>query len=137
MTTLDEYLDLASRQRWRWGALPAGDCVQFGLGWASARVGRPLAAPLAYSDAQTARAFLAAHGGLLGVVSAWCEANGFAPTSEPDDGDIGVAPMEADDRMNIAGACVVIRRGPWWLGKALRGYGSVAAPQGIPAWRIG
>lgn len=134
MTTLDEYLDVASRQRWRWGR-PYGDCVQFGLGWASARIGRPLSVPLAYSDPETARVFLDAHGGLAGVVSQWCEANGFAPASDPDDGDIGVAPVERSDPMNIAGACVVIRRGPWWLGKALRGFGSVAA-QGIPAWRI-
>lgn len=145
MTTLDEYLDLASRQRWRWGALPAGDCVQFGLGWASARIGRPLAAPLAYRDAAMAKAFLEAHGGLVGVVSEWMRANGFAPTAEPDDGDIGVAPMAApfpngelaEDgfEYGIARGSVVIRRSGWWIGKALRGYASASA-EGIPAWRI-
>lgn len=134
--TLDEYLDIASRQRWYWGRIPAGDCVQFGLGWASARVGRPLSSPLIYRDAGAARAFLEANGGLVGVVTQWCKAHGFARTDEPDDGDIGVAPVEGAGNMNIAGACVVIRRGPWWLGKTLSGYGSVAAPHGIPAWRI-
>lgn len=132
MTTLDDYLDSASQQRWAWGRM---DCVQFGLGWASARVGRPLPAPLDYRDARTAKAFLEAHGGLLSVVGQWCEANGFAPTSEPEDGDIGVAPIEAADPMNIAGASVMIRRGPWWLGKALRGYVGFST-HGIPAWHI-
>lgn len=131
--TLDDYLDAASRQRWAWGVC---DCVQFGLGWASACAGRPLSTPLAYRDAETAVAFLEARGGLGAVVGEWMAANDFEPVSDPDDGDIGVAPLPGTDRMSIAGACVVIRRGPWWLGKTLRGFGSVRA-EGIPAWRIG
>jgi len=132
VTTLDEYLDLASRRRWRWGQM---DCVQFGLGWAIERAARDLAAPLAYHDADTARAFLAMNGGLLNVVSQWMDAHGFEPTAEPDDGDIGVASVSGDDPMNIAGACVAIRRGPWWIGKAVRGLCSVGG-ESIPTWRI-
>lgn len=132
MTTLDEYLDIASRRRWSWGRM---DCVQFGLGWARARAERPLRVPLVYWDATAASDFLEPHGGLLAVVSEWMDAYGFSPTTEPDDGDIGVAPLDRSDRMNIAGAAVVIRRGPWWIGKALRGLCSVPA-EGIPAWRI-
>lgn len=132
MITLDDYLDSASRQRWAWGRM---DCVQFGLGWVSARVGRPLALPLAYRDAKAAMAFLDAHGGLHGVVAEWMAANGFPPTDAPEDGDVGVVPVIDIDPMNIAGASVVVRRNCWWIAKALRGYVGLSV-QGIPAWRI-
>jgi hypothetical protein len=132
VTTLDDYLDAASRRKWSWGKM---DCVQFGLEWARARSERPLRVPLVYWDAAAAAAFLEPHGGLLAVVSEWMDAYGFMPTDAPDDGDIGVAPIDRSDRMNIAGAAVVIRRGPWWIGKALRGLASIPSDR-IPAWRI-
>ncbi len=132
MLTLDDYLDAVSCRRWSWGTM---DCVQFGLGWASARRGRQLRAPIVYQDPESGKAFLEDHGGLVAVVSEFMAANGFEPTLSPDDGDVGVAPVPRADRMNIAGAAVVIRRGPWWIAKSLRGIASVAV-EGIPAWRI-
>lgn len=132
MITLDDYLDLASARRWAWGDM---DCVQFGLGWIRARTGRDLPAWATYSDSDAAVAALRAHGGLESLVAAWMQENWFKATDAPEDGDVGVVPVPRTDRMNIAGACVVIRRGPWWIGKALRGIASMGARE-TKAWRI-
>ena len=90
---------------------------------------------LAYDTPRAAMLFLEAHGGLVGTVAEWMAENGFERTDAPEDGDIGVAPLPDDGPLNIAHAAVVIRRGPWWLAKLLRGFASVTA-QRIPAWRI-
>ena len=130
--TLQDYLDLQAGRRFVWGE---SDCVAFGLQWARARTGRPLQAFFEYASRDQAAQAIAARGGLEAIVTDWMDRNGFAPTQDPDDGDLGLAPARGGCDDSIAGCAVVIRCGPWWIGKAPRGIASVAA-KGIPAWRI-
>ena len=130
--TLDEYLTAQSARRWRFGEC---DCVQFGLQWARERTGRTLTAFSVYSGRAGALAVLEAHGGLDRIVRDWMAANGFAPVDSPDDGDIGLAPVERIGEDGLAGFSIVIRSGPWWIGKTPRGIASVSV-EGIPAWRV-
>ena len=130
--TLGEYLTAQSAARWSWGRV---DCVQFGLQWARESTGRPLTAFSAYSGREGAMAVLETHGGLERIVRDWMVRNGFDPTDTPDDGDIGLAPVERRGEGGLAGFSVVIRSGPWWIGKTPRGIASVAV-EGIPTWRV-
>ncbi len=130
--TLDEYLDAQGGKRWRWGDC---DCVQFGLGWARERSGRPLKAFFAYRSRKDAEGALRARGGLLAIVRDWMAANGFPRVDDPEDGDIGIAPTPGVGEDAIAGYSIVIRYGPWWIGKTPRGIGSAGATE-IPAWRV-
>jgi len=130
--TLDEYLTAQSARRWSWGNV---DCVQFGLQWAKEASNHPLTAFRAYSGRSGAMAVLEAYGGLERIVRDWMDANGFPPVEQPEDGDIGLAPVERVGDDGLAGFSIVIRSGPWWIGKTPRGIGSVAV-EGIPAWRV-
>lgn len=127
--TLDEYLNREGARRWLWGDV---DCVQFGLGWARERTGRPLTAFFGYHSRPAAEAALQARGGLESIVREWMATNGFPPTDEPDDGDIGLA---HSPRGGVDPVAVVIRRGPWWITREPRGIGGMDFGR-IPAWRV-
>lgn len=88
-----------------------------------------------YGSRKDADAALRARGGLRATVGQWMKANGFPPTDDAEDGDIGLAEVPRFDEDAIAGAAIVIRYGPWWLGKAPKGICSIPAV-GIPAWRV-
>jgi hypothetical protein len=127
--TLDEYLEDQSRRRFSYGTV---DCVQFGLGWAREATGRPLAAFFAYGSRVDAERAVQARGGLESIVRSWMERNGFQPTDEPEDGDIGLAPVPAG---GVAPVAIVIRRGPWWITREPKGIGGMDFGR-IPAWRV-
>lgn len=127
--TLDEYLDAEGKRRWRWGSC---DCVQFALGWARAHTGRPLPAFFDYSSRDDAMRALHARRGLAAIVREWMTMNGFEPVTEPEDGDIGLAPVPV---VLTAPVAPVIRRGPWWLTREVRGIGG-GALEVTSAWRI-
>lgn len=131
--TLDDYLNAQGARRFVWGV---SDCVQFGLGWAREATGRPLAPFCSYGSRAEAKRALESRGGLERVVRDWMAQNGFAPTSDPDHGDIGLAPRPPQSEDIIAGLAIVIRSGPWWVGKSPRGIRSVLAGKDILAWRI-
>lgn len=128
-TTLDDYLAREGARRWAWGSC---DCVCFGLGWARAATGRDLTAFFAYASRSDAERALRARGGLEAIVRDWMARNGFQPTSQPEDGDIGLAPSPAG---GVDAVAVVIRRGPWWITREPRGIGGLNFER-IPAWRI-
>ena len=130
--TLDDYLVAWGARRFAWSKT---DCIQFGLCWARERTGRVLTPSFAYATRKDAEAALRARGGLRPVIAAWMAANSFAPTDDAQDGDIGLAEVPRFDEDQIAGAAVVIRYGPWWVGKAPKGICSIPAV-GIPAWRV-
>ena len=116
------------------------DCLQFGLGWVAAATGRELVAPFYYSSAAEAREYLIAHGGLERVVGEFLEGLGFKRVSVPEEGDVAVVPMPTT-RGEEANTSVVIRSGPWWVGKTARGLAGVdleANPtlEEVPTWRI-
>ena len=129
---LDDYLAAWGARRFAWSK---SDCIQVGLCWARERTGRHLSASFAYATRNEADAALRARGGLRPVLEAWMTANGFPRTDDPQDGDIGLAEIPRFDEDQIAGAAVVIRYGPWWVGKAPKGICSIPAT-GIPAWRV-
>lgn len=136
--TLAEYLERAGQKRWKWGEV---DCGQFGLGWVRERTGQPLPALFDYSSQDDLLAALQANGGLAAVVSRWMETNGFRPTLDPDDGDIGLAPIRErrGARLSpiegLAPVAIVIRFGARWISQESRGIGGLEF-EGIPAWRI-
>lgn len=132
MTSLDDYLAAQMGRRWRWGEV---DCVQFGLGWARERTGRPLSAFWSYQSREDAERLLRGAGGLGEVVGRWMRDNGFAATAAPDDGDVGLAPVPPGALGAVAPVAVVIRRGPWWMTREIRGVGGLHF-EAIPAWRI-
>lgn len=127
--TLDEFLERESSRMFVYGDC---DCVQFALSWARERTGRPLTAFFGYHSRPTAEAALKARGGLERIVREWMAENGFQPTDEPDDGDIGLAPSPSGGVDTVA---VVIRRGPWWITREPRGIGGMDFGK-IPAWRV-
>lgn len=127
--TLDEYLTREGSRRWDWGAC---DCVQFGLQWAREATGRPLQAFFDYASRADAERALQARGGLETIVREWMSRNGFQSTDEPEDGDIGLAPVPAN---GVDAVAIVIRRGPWWITREPRGVGGMDFGK-IPAWRV-
>ena len=129
---LHDYLDAQRQRRFVWGE---SDCVQFGLGWVRARTGRPLAAFEPYCSRADAVALLRRHGGLGAVVERWMADCGFKPTDAPDDGDVGLAPVEPVPEWGGEAVAVVIRCGPWWMSREPRGIGGKSLGR-IPAWRI-
>lgn len=129
---LDDYLADQGKRRWLWGDV---DCVQFGLGWARARTGRPLTAFFGYNSRLAAERALQARGGLEAIVRDWMARNGFPPTDEPEDGDIGLAPALARHINWVDPVAVVIRRAGWWLTRERKGIGGMDFGK-IPAWRI-
>ncbi len=136
MMSLDDYLATVFGQDWAWGAM---DCCFFGGDWVRARTGRDPLAPYRgrYDSAIGAARLIARHGGLVAMVGAEMQRCGFAPTSEPDDGDLAIVSMPGTGEMSIAGASVVICRGAWMLGKAAgHGVAGMRAAEPLAAWRI-
>lgn len=132
--TLDEYLEHQGSLRWFWGKV---DCVQFALGWARAKTGKNLPAFFEYGGRSEAMRALEARGGLAAIVQEWMALNRFAPTDEPDDGDIGLARVPVPTAESVAPVALVIRRGPWWLTREPRGIGGAGTMLDvISAWRI-
>ena len=85
-----------------------------------------------YASRADAERALQARGGLEAIVRDWMARNGFPPTDEPEDGDIGLAPVPAG---GVDAVAVVIRRGPWWITREPRGIGGMDFGR-IPAWRV-
>ena len=88
-----------------------------------------------YASRADAERALQARGGLEAIVRDWMARNGFPPTDEPEDGDIGLAPALARHINWVDPVAVVIRRAGWWLTRERKGIGGMDFGK-IPAWRI-
>jgi hypothetical protein len=129
---LQEYLDAEMRRRWAWGRV---DCVQFATRWARLAAGRALTPIPIYGTRDEATKVLARHGGLESMVRRWMSENGFTPTKTPEDGDVGLAVVPVE-HVVVAPVAFVIRCGPWWVSREVRGIGG-GNLQEVCAWRVG
>ena len=130
--TLDDYLADQAGRRWKWGSV---DCVSFALEWARAKTGRTLTPFCDWASRDEAAAILSAGGGLQTIVARWMAENGFAPTDDPKDGDIGVVPVAFDGAGLPVDVAVMIRKGKFWIGKTPKGIAS-ALVKSAPAWTL-
>ena len=134
MITLDAYIDAVLAEPWVWGK---SDCCFFGGDWILAATGRDPLGPYRgiYDSALAAARFVAQGSGLVATVGAEMARCGFARTDAPEHGDIAVIDMVADSEHTAARASVVIRSGPWWIGRALDGVvGFEGQPEAM--WRV-
>ena len=132
--SLEEYLDAAEIMLWRWGYM---DCCCFGANWALEKTGIDPFGSFrgSYRTAKEARSVIRKYSGLQGLVSHCMSTAGFAETAVAETGDIAVIGMPAGGRAAVAGAAVVIRHGPWWIGKALHGLIGFSGPA-QKIWRV-
>lgn len=116
-------------REWRWGGLPvetniAGeDCTTFAASWVLEATGRDPAASLrgTYSTAEGAEDILRAYGGAEGLVEDKLSRLGFARTSEPVDGDVGIVRATVGMDGSVVKEIPAIRFGPLWAVMAARG----------------
>lgn len=124
--TLHEFLALP--HRFRWGGSSGDDCTTFCATWASELTGTDPAEDLrgTYRDGDGAHLILNKAGGIVPFMAGRLLAAGFAPTTAPMDGDIGVvrAPVGVGEGHKEIGA---IRFGPLW---------AMLAPAGVVARRV-
>jgi hypothetical protein len=135
MLSLEDYLTVAIHRPWAWGAV---DCCFWAGDWIMAATGRDPLAPYrgTYDSALGAARLIKGRGGLVEMVGAEMQNLGFEPTVDCSDGDIAaIAYPAGDERHRAADVSVVIRRGPWWLARALNGcIGLEATP--LQCWKI-
>jgi hypothetical protein len=130
--SLDDYLGACWRTPWAWGVM---DCCQFGGGWVRSKTGRDPLHAFNYRSAIHARRLVIQGGGLVKMVDEAMGSVGFARTTAPDHGDLGVIPVIGDFKC-IAGASVLIFDGRWWIGRDVDGL-VYFEPNDVVAWRIG
>jgi hypothetical protein len=137
---LEDYLHRAAATPWRWGAM---DCCFFGGGWVEMATGHD---PLdcyrgGYDSALGAMRLIRARGGLEAMISTELARFGHARVDVPEHGDLALVAIpeggQADAWERAAGACLVIRNGPWWVAKAPAGIvGFSGAISPVACWRI-
>jgi hypothetical protein len=134
LTMLSIYLDEVLDEPWSWGSM---DCCFFAGNWIRNATGRDPLGPYrgVYSSALSARRLIAIRGGLPDMVDAEMLRTGFKLTTLPEDGDIAVADLIGDGPNAVAQASVVIRVGPWWVGRSLSGLANIEA-EPAKVWRI-
>jgi hypothetical protein len=113
--SLDDYLGACWRTPWAWGVM---DCCQFGGGWVRSKTGRDPLHAFNYRSAIHARRLVIQGGGLVKMVDEAMGSVGFARTTAPDHGDLGVID------------------GRWWIGRDVDGL-VYFEPNDVVAWRIG
>lgn len=134
MIRLDDYLEAVMAEPWVWGRM---DCCFFGGEWVAQATGRdPLARVRGrYDTALGAARLIAAAGGLVQLVDSVMAPCGFRRADAPEHGDIAVIDMPGHGDQAVARASVVIRSGPWWVGRTVDGIAGVQiAPQAV--WRV-
>lgn len=126
--TLDEYLSAKMAYPFEWGR---SDCCTFAADWVHSITGLDPAECVRgrYSSEAQARALMFERGGLTQMVSEEMDRLGFARTSDPISGDVGLvlAPR--------IGATAAIRNGERWMFR--RSHGLIGVPAtAIVAWAI-
>lgn len=120
-----EYVELSLGWKAEWGD---DDCTLFAANWIRLRTGRDPAKAWrgTYHTRNAAHKALRRQGGLLSVATAEMLAAGFAETTEPKDGDVGivVVPIGVKRGQAVFGNVGAIRLGTIW---AVRSEDGVAA----------
>lgn len=134
MVTLDEYLQDAMRQEWKWGKM---DCCAFAGGWIKAATARDPFGDFRGSYATAGRAKRILRGkSLVEIVSQTMEKHGFEETKAPEHGDIGILLLgEPGEGLRVAGASVAIRYSTWWIGRSVHGIAGTRE-DAVAAWRV-
>jgi hypothetical protein len=134
---LKEFLGL--QHRFRWGGLDGDDCMTFPASWALAAIGIDPAEGLrgTYRSKAEAHAILDRHGGPLAFMAGRLIRIGATRADEPEDGDIGLVRMLAEESMDDAEVTEVgaIRFGPLWAAITPSGVIGKRAEH-IAAWRL-
>jgi hypothetical protein len=134
--SLDDYLEDADEQPWRWGHV---DCVMRPANWIVARTGEDPAAAYrgTYSTQTGAWRLVMRAGGLVTLVGPHLERLGWRRTDDPDSGDVGIVLAAVDQpggghSMRPVGA---LRYGPWW---SVRGENFIAFArlETVAAWTL-
>jgi hypothetical protein len=133
---LDAYVGDEGARPFVWGRR---DCILFAAGWVQARTGRDPAAAWRgrYDTGFRAHHLLAQAGGITAAISREMAALGFALTSDPLPGDVGLVSVPTavrGDRVRTetGGA---IRVGRLWAVKGRRGLAGADFPC-LAAWSI-
>ncbi|EHK56894.1 DUF6950 family protein [Allomesorhizobium alhagi] len=139
---VQDYLQAASRQRWRWGGGASGwdgdDCTLFVANWAFELTGRDPGVGIrgSYSTEEEAVRIVLRAGGFACFIDQQLRPTGWIRiAAEPRDGDIGVvlAPTLPDGVLKPA---PVVRAGGLWVGRSVRGQ--VAREfKTVEVWRFG
>jgi len=118
---LAEYIE-ARNWRFKWGSC---DCCCLPFDWVRDRTGLDPMEPWrgTYADQKSAIRNYARAGGLEDVITKRMDALGFARTTEPDSGDVGVimAPIGHRAGAPVMGPVGALRYGPRWLVLDLNG----------------
>jgi hypothetical protein len=137
MTLLTEYAALP--HRWVWGGMGGHDCTTFCARWIEVATGKnPISHFIGtYSTREEAAAIIESLGGIERMIDEGLARAGFARTSAPQSGDIGLitAPVGFDATCVSQKKIPAIRFGPLWLAMSARGSVAKQADHSA-AWRI-